>query len=353
MFKLPPNSPTSLQVVIVNARGPNTNNVGNDFVIDDISFAPCYPGIIASFSNSAIVDKTKTCDNGVVNLYSSWPTTIPFNVPSYQWERSADNGSSWQNINGATTANYSYTENSAGVFLYRIRAYETASPFQSVTSNEITFYVQKLEVLANSLDFFSCNGSPASGHLTGRYQLLYSDPADAGSLNFNFSWSPSTYLNNPTTSSPYAIFPGITAPANNGPAPNTFTHTYNYTVTNTNYGCTGFNQVQAVIRSPRKIFVPSGFTPDGDGKNDFFRAVNLQDYPGAEFRVFNRWGQQVFFGQGTTQADYAWDGTFGGVPCGSGTFVWYVYHPTSSCSTNILSASDGDGVSHGTVVLIR
>lgn len=35
-------------------------------------------------------------------------------------------------------------------------------------------------------------------------------------------------------------------------------------------------------------------TPNGDGKNDFFKAENLEFYPANQLRVFNRWGQLVF-----------------------------------------------------------
>ncbi|MBL0146746.1 MAG: hypothetical protein IPP48_14470 [Chitinophagaceae bacterium] len=53
MFDIP-NGTTSLYIVLVNE---NNDRDGNDFVVDDLSFAPCYTPIVASFSNSSIVNK--------------------------------------------------------------------------------------------------------------------------------------------------------------------------------------------------------------------------------------------------------------------------------------------------------
>jgi gliding motility-associated-like protein len=69
------------------------------------------------------------------------------------------------------------------------------------------------------------------------------------------------------------------------------------------------------------IFMPSAFTPNGDGKNDVFRPVlagiSSLDY----FRVFNRWGQLVY---ATVRNGEGWDGTIGGKPQETGTFVYMV-----------------------------
>ena len=42
------------------------------------------------------------------------------------------------------------------------------------------------------------------------------------------------------------------------------------------------------------IFVVSGFTPNGDGKNDYFVIKGLENYKFNEIKVFNRWGRIVY-----------------------------------------------------------
>ncbi len=57
-------------------------------------------------------------------------------------------------------------------------------------------------------------------------------------------------------------------------------------------------------RSP--IDLPNGFSPNGDGYNDFFVIDNIDQYPENEILIFNRWGDQVY-----TAAPYNndWDGS--------------------------------------------
>jgi gliding motility-associated-like protein len=67
--------------------------------------------------------------------------------------------------------------------------------------------------------------------------------------------------------------------------------------------------------------MPNAFSPNGDGKNDMIRpilvGISRLDY----FRIFDRWGQEVF---ATTQSGQGWDGTVGGHKAGSGAFVYAV-----------------------------
>ena len=58
------------------------------------------------------------------------------------------------------------------------------------------------------------------------------------------------------------------------------------------------------------IGVPNAFSPNGDGINDIV-TVEGKGIIKLEFRIYNRWGQQVFFG---TDQHIGWDGTYGGEP---------------------------------------
>ncbi|HYK45251.1 MAG TPA: gliding motility-associated C-terminal domain-containing protein [Parafilimonas sp.] len=76
------------------------------------------------------------------------------------------------------------------------------------------------------------------------------------------------------------------------------------------------------------IAVPSGFTPNGDGLNDYLYPLNAYKADGLEFKVYNRWGQLVFQTRDWTRK---WDGKINGEPQAAGTYVWmlsYTHHDT-------------------------
>lgn len=71
----------------------------------------------------------------------------------------------------------------------------------------------------------------------------------------------------------------------------TGTETFTYRVKD-KYG--NWTNAAAVTVLVEGTFVPNVITPDGDGKNDFFIIVGLQNYDGVEVEVYNRWGNQVY-----------------------------------------------------------
>lgn len=68
------------------------------------------------------------------------------------------------------------------------------------------------------------------------------------------------------------------------------------------------------------ISFPGAFSPNGDGKNDVFRAIVRGGTP-AYFvlTIFDRWGQKVWE---TKDYSLGWDGTRGGKAVLPGTYVW-------------------------------
>jgi gliding motility-associated-like protein len=76
------------------------------------------------------------------------------------------------------------------------------------------------------------------------------------------------------------------------------------------------------------IAVPSAFTPNGDGLNDYLYPLNALKADNLDFRVYNRWGQLVFQ---TKDWQKKWDGTVNGTPQPAGVYVWllrFVHHDT-------------------------
>lgn len=143
----------------------------------------------------------------------------------------------------------------------------------------------------------------------------------------SFEWSPNFGLNNPFNSSPIASL--------------TNDQQYQVKVTTTN-GCYAFDTIQIkVFQTSPDIFVPNGFTPNGDGHNELLKAIPVGIRRFDYFRVFNRWGQLVF---STQDPSRGWDGKINGIYQEGSAFVWM------AAGTDFL----GNPIQRkGTVVLVR
>lgn len=73
-----------------------------------------------------------------------------------------------------------------------------------------------------------------------------------------------------------------------------------------------------------KVFVPSAFTPNGDGINDVFNPVFSNDYEISDLRlsIYNRWGKPVF--QTNSLNTFGWDGKVQGLYANQGSYFWHV-----------------------------
>lgn len=81
-----------------------------------------------------------------------------------------------------------------------------------------------------------------------------------------------------------------------------------------------------VDRKP-KIFVPNAFSPNNDGKNDFFviHAAGNQVNVINSFYILDRWGNMMFQRENFMPNDeqFAWDGTFRGQKVNSGVYIYF------------------------------
>jgi gliding motility-associated-like protein len=128
----------------------------------------------------------------------------------------------------------------------------------------------------------------------------------ASSVATDYLWSPGFGLDDVTKANPIV----------------TVTGDITYTVTaTTSAGCIGDASVTLKVYKGPEIYVPTAFTPNGDGKNDVFKPfpVGIKSY--TYFRVYNRWGQLIF---STADFNRGWDGTIGGKQQPTGTYVWVV-----------------------------
>jgi gliding motility-associated-like protein len=90
------------------------------------------------------------------------------------------------------------------------------------------------------------------------------------------------------------------------------------------------------------IAVPTGFTPNGDGLNDYLFPNNALKADNMRFSVFNRWGQMVF---STANWQEKWDGRVNGQPQPAGVYVWFLSYTHRDTGEKILQK--------GTSTLIR
>lgn len=151
-----------------------------------------------------------------------------------------------------------------------------------------------------------------------------------GTGGVSYTWSPTTGLNNPNIRNPIGVY-GL----------NTDSVRYKLVVRDAT-GCSDSAYlIVRVYRTAASIFVPTAFTPNGDGLNDLARPICVGIRKINYFSIYNRWGQLVFT---TNQDRQGWNGILNGTPQGSAVFVW------------VVSAEDYNGLTYfdkGTVTLIR
>jgi gliding motility-associated-like protein len=69
-----------------------------------------------------------------------------------------------------------------------------------------------------------------------------------------------------------------------------------------------------------QLFMPNAFSPNKDGRNDYFQPMNSADMSSLEFSIYNRFGERVFYGKGLQAR---WDGRFKDKSCDAGTYFYY------------------------------
>jgi gliding motility-associated-like protein len=136
-------------------------------------------------------------------------------------------------------------------------------------------------------------------------QTIPLDAIDVNNSGFtSYQWSPASGLSSYSIQDPVAQI----------------TQDITYTVVATTAaGCSGTGSIVIAVVGSANMVVPNAFTPNGDGHNDVLRvdAIGIRDFK--YFKVFNRWGAEVF---STTNQGIGWDGTRGGRIQDAGVYVW-------------------------------
>ena len=69
------------------------------------------------------------------------------------------------------------------------------------------------------------------------------------------------------------------------------------------------------------IGIPNTFTPNGDNYNDTWLIRNIDLYPNASVKVFNRWGNEIYVSEGVYKP---WDGLYNGKPLPSEVYYYII-----------------------------
>ncbi|MEI6020724.1 MAG: gliding motility-associated C-terminal domain-containing protein [Bacteroidota bacterium] len=234
---------------------------------------------------------------------------------------------------------YNYVYN-----LYRaeIRCHEDPScaagnnPFNTVTDLwDTNVYRMKIKLLqrcdfvANSFTTSGCYG------VTGPYPLtIRVEPEGAGTVKVN-TLPIASY---PWTGNYYATLMSFKATPSN--TTNFSFHHWKFqnhtslepsskdSVTTNFYT---FDDVTAVFTDKSKDIsnsgdnpnIPTGFTPNGDGRNDYFKPLGSAEFVSEyQMSIWNRWGQEVY--RSVDPNDLGWDGNFSGQMAITGVYAYVI-----------------------------
>ncbi len=109
-----------------------------------------------------------------------------------------------------------------------------------------------------------------------------------------------------------------------------------------NFGCYDTTMMPVKVVYSCFITVPTAFTPNGDGLNDYLYPLKAYKSTNLTFSIYNRFGQRVFY---STSWLNKWDGTYRGLKQDPGTFVWMLDYINTESGKHVFEK--------GTSILIR
>lgn len=157
-------------------------------------------------------------------------------------------------------------------------------------------------VLINVFDPFSVLASANPPGYNCHETTIYFNATGAD----KYVWHPGYYFDDSTISNPSAIVSTPTVFTVEGISEN---------------GCVKVDTIKIAANYNTIVFVPDAFTPNNDGLNDKIKPLVICDFELEYFKVYNRWGENVF---STTNVNDGWDGLYGGSPADVGVFNYMV-----------------------------
>jgi len=131
--------------------------------------------------------------------------------------------------------------------------------------------------------------------------------ASGGTAPYTYAWTPGTQTNaiaTGLTAGTYTVIATDDAGCASPPTPCTVGTAVDCSVSDTLFA----------------LYIPSSFSPNGDGLNDMFEAkgTNVTSF---EMYIFDRWGTMIFH---STDINMGWDGTLKNVPCQQDAYVYSI-----------------------------
>ena len=237
------------------------------------------------------------CKNAVVNFSAADNSGGTIN----QWKWDLGDGTT------ATTKNTQHTYKNTATYPIQLLAISVAGCTATKDSSLIIY----------GTNVFAGNDTVAAPNQPIQLQA-------SGGLSYQ--WSPATGLSDAGISNPVAT--------------NAVSQTY-YLKASTPLGCETFDTINIKVYDGPQLYLPTAFTPNGDGLNDVFRVFPVGITHFDYFAIYNRYGKIIFY---TKNEGEGWDGSFQNNPQNPGTYVWTI------------SGADYKGnkiTRKGTVVLIR
>jgi gliding motility-associated-like protein len=252
----------------------------------------------------AIADFTvdPICINTRLPLFNRTINTSP-SILTYLWE--------FGNAATSTVQNPVYSYPAPGTYPLKL----TVSNIQCPQTKS----VKQVDVLIDA-------PAPATRYADVEAVMNFPEQLQARSIGNTVLWNPTLNLDFATSYRP--SFKGLAS------------QLY-YVQLKTRTGCLTVDTQFVKIKKKIQIYVPTAFTPDGNGNNEYLYPVLMGFQKLNYFRVYDRWGKMLF--QSQTERP-GWDGRINGVKQETKTVVWMV------------EAVDVDGVTHrqqGTTILLR
>ena len=115
------------------------------------------------------------------------------------------------------------------------------------------------------------------------------------------------------------------------------TSTWYYVTATDNIGCEGIDSIYVIVGA-----VPyDAISPNGDGINDEWEILDIERYPNAEIKIFNRWGSLIYSSTGDNYNNNKWDGSSEGKSLPVGTYYYTI------------NQNDGSDLQTGAVTIVR